>query len=198
MPINTYGYYSQTGPTDYYYINEYSSSGFIFVYAGCRGTAEYDGTISGAPWGVTDLKAAVRFIRYNSKLIPGDMNSIFSFGHGSGGAQSCLLGITGDSNLYTEYLNKMGAAIKYENGTKISDAIKGSQCWCPITNLDTANMAYEWNIGRYFTTNTRALDTFTRKLSDYLALNYMDYINDLKLKDENGNYLKLSTIDSGS
>ena len=88
----------------------------------------------------------------------------------------------------------MGAAIKYQNGTNSSDTIIGSQCWCPITNLEAANMAYEWNIGRYFTTNTRELGTFTRKLSDYLALNYINYINDLKLKDENENYLNFSIL----
>ena len=34
---------------------------------------------------------------------------------------------------------KIGAAINDANGNEIKDNIKGSQCWCPITNLDTAD-----------------------------------------------------------
>ena len=74
------------------------------------------------------------------------MNSIFTFGFGRGGAQSCLLGITGNSELYNQYLNNIGAVMYYNNGTQISDAIKGSQCWCSITNLDAADMSYEWEL----------------------------------------------------
>ena len=200
MPINTAGYSAQTGPTSYSYsgLSDYLSAGLIYVYAGCRGRHEGESYNSGAPWGVTDLKAAIRFIRYNNNLIPGDMNSIFSFGHSGGGAQSCLLGITGDSNLFNNYLNNIGAAMTYDNGTTISDAIKGSQCWCPITNLDTADMAYEWNLGQYITEGTRSSGTFTKQLSDDLSLKYRDYINRLKLKDENGNILSLSTTDANS
>ena len=202
MPINTAGYSAQNGPTSYSYngLSDYLSAGFIYVYAGCRGRHEGESYNSGAPWGVTDLKAAIRFIRYNANRIPGDMNSFFSFGHSGGGAQSCLLGITGDSSLFNDYLNNIGAAMSYDNGTTISDAIKGSQCWCPITNLDTADMAYEWNLGQYSTEGTRSSGTFTKQLSDDLSLNYIDYINRLKLKDENGNILSLSTtqVNSGS
>ena len=202
MPINTAGYSAQTGPTTYSYngLSDYLSAGLIYVYAGCRGRHEGESYNSGAPWGVTDLKAAIRFIKYNSDLIPGDINSIFSFGHSGGGAQSCLLGITGDSNLYTNYLNNIGAAMTDKKGNNISDSIKGSQCWCPITNLDTADMAYEWNMGQYFTTNTRASGTFTKKLSEDLTSSYITYINQLRLKDENGNILSLSTteVNSGS
>ena len=47
--------------------------------------------ISGAPWPVTDLKAAIRYVRYNKNLIPGDKDKIYTFGKSGGGAQSCLL-----------------------------------------------------------------------------------------------------------
>lgn len=72
-----------------------------------------------------------------------------------GGAQSCLMGVTGNSDLYTKYLEENVAVMKDAAGNKIKDNVKGSQCWCPITNLDTANAAYEWNIGQYFSTDTR-------------------------------------------
>lgn len=63
------------------------------------------------------------------------------------------MGVTGNSDLFEDYLNSIGAAMKDANGNEIKDNIKGSQCWCPITNLDTADAAYEWNMGQYFSTN---------------------------------------------
>ncbi len=200
MPINTAGYSAQKATTSYSYngLSDYLSKGLIYVYAGCRGRHEGESYNSGAPWGVTDLKAAIRYIRYNSDLIPGDKDSIFSFGHSGGGAQSCLLGITGDSDLYTPYLTEIGAALTDSSGNTISDAIKGSQCWCPITNLDTADMAYEWNMGQYVSSGTRASDTFTKKLSDDLSEQFVSYINELGLKDDDGNTLTLSTTTSNS
>ena len=38
--------------------------------------------------------------------------------------------------LYTPYLEEIGAV------SDQSDAIAGSMCWCPITNLDSADAAY--------------------------------------------------------
>ena len=193
IPVSTPGYAAQKSPQYYSYsqYKDYLTEGFIYVHAGCRGRYEGENYNSGAPWGVTDLKAAIRYIRYNSDLIPGDKNSIFSFGHSGGGAQSCLLGITGDSDLYSEYLGNIGAVMEDEKGNKISDKIKGSQCWCPITNLDTADMAYEWNMGQYFTSDTRKERTFTKKLSNDLAKQYVSYVNNISLKDESGNILTL-------
>ena len=200
MPINTGGYSAQKATTSYSYkgLSDYLSKGLIYLYAGCRGRHEGESYNSGAPWGVTDLKAAIRYIRYNRDLLPGDKDSIFSFGHSGGGAQSCLLGVTGDSSLYTPYLNQIGAATTDSKGNTISDAIKGSQCWCPITNLDTADMAYEWNMGQYFSNGTRTSGKFTKQLSNDLSDKYVSYINELGLKDENGNRLTLSTSTSGT
>ena len=197
IPVSTPGYAAQKSPQYYSYsqYKDYLTKGYIYVHAGCRGRYEGENYNSGAPWGVTDLKAAIRYIRYNNNLIPGDKNSIFSFGHSGGGAQSCLLGITGDSGLFKEYLDNIGAFMEDEKGNNISDKIKGSQCWCPITNLDSADMAYEWNMGQYFTTDTRKERTFTKKLSIDLAKQYVSYINNLTLKDELGNILTLDQID---
>ena len=66
--------------------------------------------------GVTDLKAAIRYLRYNSDKIPGDLNRIYTFGHSGGGAQSCLMGVTGNSDLFTNYLNNIGAAMTDSDG----------------------------------------------------------------------------------
>ena len=82
IPVNTPGYSAMSAPTGYTSeAGEYASQGFIYVSAGCRGRD------SGAPAGVTDLKAAIRFIRANADILPGDCESIFSFGMSGGGAQ---------------------------------------------------------------------------------------------------------------
>ena len=188
MPINTSGYSAQKAPTSYSYstVNTFLAEGLIYVYAGCRGRYEgsetSDSYYSGAPWGVTDLKAAIRFLRYNSDLIPGDLDRFYTFCHSGGGAQSCLMGVTGNSNLYNDYLEKIGAVMEDANGNEIKDNIKGSQCQCPITNLDTADAAYEWNMGQYASSGTRASGTSTKSLSDDLTAKYVEYVNNLKLK----------------
>ena len=38
------------------------------------------------------------------------------------------MGVTGNSDLYTDYLNNIGAAMKDASGNEIKDNIKGSQC----------------------------------------------------------------------
>ena len=201
FPVNTSGYSAMKAPTSYSYntVRSFLEKGIIYIYAGCRG--RYEGGESytaGAPWGVTDLKAAIRFLRYNSDLIPGDLNRIYSFGHSGGGAQSCLMGVTVNSELFNDYLEEIGAAMEDANGNEIKDNIKGSQCWCPITNLDTADAAYEWNMGQYYSTGTRASGTFTKTLSDDLTAKYVAYVNDIKLKDPDGNELTLTSTNEGT
>ena len=200
MPINTAGYSAQTAPTSYSYnsISDYIEEGFIYVYAGCRGRNEGETDYStGAPWGVTDLKAAVRYLRYNSNSIPANTENIFTFGHSGGGAQSSFMGATGDSELYYPYLESIGAIMTDDEGNSISDSVAGAMCWCPITNLDVADEAYEWNMGQFMTTGTRADDTFTKELSNDLANAYAKYINSLGIKDENGNILTLEESEEG-
>lgn len=205
FPVNTGGYSAQEAPTSYSYdsVSNYMESGFIYVYSGMRGRSngyDEDGNLAysgGAPWGVTDLKAAVRYYRYNEELLPGNINSIFTFGHSGGGAQSSLMGATGDSELYYDYLTSIGAAMYDKNGNYISDAICGTMAWCPITSLDYADVAYEWNMGQYSTEDTRSNDTWTSALSDDLAESFASYINKLGLTDENGNTLVLEESTDG-
>lgn len=182
IPVDTPGYSAMAAPTDYNSkVSAYTNEGFVYVNPGCRGRD------AGAPAGVTDLKAAVRYIRYRKSEIPGSMDHIFTFGMSGGGAQSALMGATGDSELYTPYLNEIGAV------SNTSDAVAGSMCWCPITNLDYADEAYEWNMG---VTRT-GLDGETQKLSDEMAKSFANYINKIGLKDENGNVLTLTKSKEG-
>ena len=187
IPINTPGYSAMAAPTGYSSsmgygsISDYTNAGMIVIFAGARGRD------AGAPAGVTDFKAAIRYTRYNADLLPGDMDSIFSLGMSGGGAQSALIGATGNSELYDPYLEAIGAVMTE------SDAVKGNMCWCPITNLDVADEAYEWNMG-----NTRSgLTEENQAYSDGMALAFAEYINELGLTDEEGNALTLAESEEG-
>lgn len=182
IPVDTPGYAPMAAPTGYVSsTSAYTDAGFLYVYAGCRGRD------AGAPAGVTDLKAAIRYIRYTGELIPGSTDRIFTFGMSGGGAQSALLGATGDSELYTPYLEAIGAV------SGVSDAVAGTMAWCPITNLDYASEAYEWNLGVTRTGLTEDM----QELSDAMAEQFALYINELGLTDENGNSLLLTTSEEG-
>lgn len=199
IPVNTPGYSAQSAPTSYQYssASSYVSAGIIYVNAGCRGRSNGDTYDGGAPWGVTDLKAAIRYLRYNAEFLPGSTDYIFAGGHSGGGAQTAVLGASGDSELYFPYLESIGACMTYDDGTPISDAIFGAMCWCPITSLDHADEAYEWNMGQYMDTKTRAADTWTSALSLDLAAAYAEYINALGLVDADGNALTLEESEEG-
>lgn len=181
MPVNTPGYAAQAPMTEYTSVAEYTDAGFVYVHAGCRGRD------AGAPAGVTDLKAAIRYLRYTAGNLAGDTERIFSFGMSGGGAQSALLGVTGDSSLYDDYLAAIGAV------EGVSDAVLGSQAWCPVTSLDSADEAYEWMMG-----NTRTdLSKEEQTISDELTTAYAAYINQLGLTDENGVPLTLEASADG-
>lgn len=199
MPINTAGYSAQQAPSEYSAsgITDYLEAGFVYVFAGCRGRANGDGYAGGAPWGVTDLKAAVRTLRLNAASLPGSTDRIFTFGHSGGGAQSALVGATGDAAEYEPYLESIGAPMDDADGSAISDAVAGSMCWCPITNLDYADGAYEWNMGQFADSGTRASGTFTNALSWDLAAAWAGYLNGLGLEDEDGNVLQLEESEDG-
>ena len=181
MPINTPGYSAMAALTSYASFTSYTDEGFVYVHAGCRGRD------AGAPAGVTDLKAAVRYLRYTDDVVPGNAERIFTFGMSGGGAQSALMGSTGDSALYDAYLEEIGAV------TGVSDAVLGSMCWCPITNLDTADEAYEWMMG----VTRSGLTEEEQHISDQLAEAFAAYINSAGIKDPDGLVLTLSESADG-
>lgn len=181
MPIETPGYSAQAALTAYMSLPEYMEAGFVYVHAGCRGRD------AGAPAGVTDIKAAVRYLRYTDNTIPGDAEKIFVFGMSGGGAQSAIVGAAGDSELYAPYLEQIGAV------QGVSDAVYGSMDWCPITNLDSADEAYEWMMG----VTRSGLSDEEQAISDAMAVSFADYINQAGIKDENGNVLTLEESAEG-
>ena len=119
------------------------SKGFVVVTPAARGR-DTTVTINGrtteagtAPACAADLKAAVRYLKYNDQEIPGDSDKIIVTGMSGGGAMTAIMGAAGDCAAYGEYLDWLGAAPG-------SDAVFAAAPYCPITDLDNANMAYEW------------------------------------------------------
>jgi hypothetical protein len=186
IPVNTPGYSAQSAPTGYSSdVATFTSAGFIYLFPGCRGKTH------GAPLGVTDLKAAVRYYRYlqvKQSAVPGNTDRIFSFGHSGGGAQSAIFGASGNSSLYNDYLTSIGA----ESGYK--DNICGAMCWCPITNLDLGDEAHEWNMGL----TRSSLGTADASISKGLAASFAAYVNAIGFKNPStGTTLTLSSTSNG-
>ncbi|MBE6098755.1 MAG: alpha/beta hydrolase [Anaerovibrio sp.] len=118
------------------------SNGYVVAAPAIRGrsTIGDDGQayVGKAPALIVDYKAAVRYLRHNKKQLPaGDTEKIISNGTSAGGALSALLGATGNAKEYEPYLKEIGAANE-------RDDIFASSDYCPITNLEHADMAYEW------------------------------------------------------
>lgn len=137
-----------------------------------------------SPVSLVDLKAGIRFLKANAGIIPGDMNRIISVGISAGGAMSALLGSTGNSSNYENELEKMGAVMSQ------GDDIFASLCYCPITDLDHADYAYEWMFqGKYHYNgmpyvgfDEGDLSPYCRALSERMAAVYVNYFNSLNLR----------------
>ena len=190
MPVLTPSYYAADAITEEQLpmllnmpggVRDFVAEGMVYVFPGCRGIDQ------GAPAGVTDLKAAVRYLRYCDDVIAGDAERIFAFGMSGGGAQAAILGASGDSELYDPYLEKIGAV------QGVSDAVAGSMDWCPVVDLGTANAEYEWMMG---CTRTN-LSQEQKAISDALAAAYADYVNSAGFTDRDGNALTLEKSESG-
>ena len=191
------------------------SKGYVVASLGARGrTLEKDGVYTGkAPAAIVDLKAAVRYLHFNDARMPGDANKIISNGTSAGGALSALLGASGDNADYQAYLAELGAA-------KASDAIFAVSAYCPITNLEHADSAYEWEfngVNQYqrmdmSRLNARSYNDRSGKMpmlegtlnaeeiavSDALKKNFPTYLNSLNLKDAQGKSLTLDAVGDGS
>lgn len=160
------------------------ANGIVVVTPGCRGieTIDKNGKFIGkAPAAIVDLKAAIRYLRYNKKNIPGDVNKIVAAGCSAGGALAALLGTSANSPLYNPYLNKIGAA-------QARDLIFAAACYNPITDLEHADMAYEWMFGAL------PLDSVlvNQKLSEQLSESFAAYLDSLELEGKY-NFGKLTT-----
>ncbi|WP_369242331.1 subtype B tannase [Streptomyces sp. R21] len=164
------------------------AAGYVVVEPGARGRTltDADGTYYGtAPAAIVDLKAAVRYVRFNKGRIPGNTDRIVSSGTSAGGALSALLGASGDSPLYDKYLKELGAA-------DASDSIFASGDWCPITDLEHADMAYEWNWGGNKLSSGSLVD---RTVSKDLSTAFADYQASLKIRAKGFGALTARNLD---
>ncbi len=181
FPVNTPGHKAQSAPSGYAKgTSTWTNQGFIYVVAGCRGKD------AGIPAGVTDLKAAIRFIRSNLNILPGAADRFVAYGHSGGGSQTAVLGASGNSALYAPYLEAIGAA-------QASDAVNAAMCWCPITGFDSADEGHEWMMG----VTRSSLTDEMQSISDALAAAYAEYVNAMNFTDESGNPLTLDPSGSG-
>jgi hypothetical protein len=184
--------------------------GFVVAAPGARGRTLKDanGAFTGkAPAAIVDLKAAVRYLRRNASVLPGDMEKIISNGTSAGGALSALLGASGNSPDYEPYLQAIGAAPG-------RDDIFAVSAYCPITNLEHADAAHEWlfnGVNDYRAIQMSMLDfnmvrkevagTLTPeqiKVSNELKPLFPAYVNSLKLKSPQGQSLTLDAAGNGS
>ena len=207
MPINAGTLSAQASPTVYGYegLGPYLDAGCVYVYAGFRGRSAVVDTSSGSdalipggsPWPAVDLKAAIRYLRYNADALPCDTRRVFVFGFSAGGGLSEVLGASGDSPLFDPYLTAIGAVTHDATGAPVSDAIAGSASWCPITSYDMADAAYEWCQGQYSTDGSRAEGAWTQLLSRDLASAYGAWVNEMDLRDANDAQLTLDETETG-
>ena len=139
-----------------------------------KGQTVYTGR---APKAILDQKAAIRYLRHFDKQIPGDAERIITDGTSAGGAMSALMGATGNNPEYAELLKAMGAADE-------RDDVFASVCYCPIIDLEHADMAYEW---LYQQTDSRqALDETHKSYTKELAALFPAYLKSLNLKKPDG------------
>lgn len=168
------------------YAEQYLNHGLIYVTCGCRGRESRNakGELVGkSPISLVDLKTAIRFLRHNKAALPGNFDRIISVGWSAGGAMSTLLGVTGDNKRYNSYLEKNGAFMNE------SDAVFASQIYCPIIDLEHADLAYEWCFAADKTSEdcmcgpAETMMPFKEALSKKLSALYVEYINGLHLTD---------------
>lgn len=172
------------------------SRGYVVASPGARGrTSKNAGGeyIGKAPAAIVDLKAAVRYLRYNDAAMPGNAERIVSNGTSAGAALSVLLGASGDNRDYQPYLAALGAA-------PAGDSIFAVSAYAPITNLENADAAYEWQfngvnsyqkllisqdtsfqIQRTLVPGTLTADEIA--VSDALKPMFPGYVNSLQLRD---------------
>ena len=166
------------------------AEGYVVVIPGARGRnstiAQKGKTIytGRAPKGLLDLKAAVRYLRFFDKEMLGDAERIITDGTSAGGAMSSLLGSTGNNPSYAPLLKAMGAA-------DTRDDVFASVCFCPIVDLDHADMAYEWLYGG-IDSKIRPVSSEQTLVSKELAAQFPSYINSLGLKKKDGTALDAS------
>ena len=151
------------------------AAGWVVIRPGNRGRGLKgpDGTWLGkAPATIVDLKSVVRYIRHNRGVMPGNPEHIVSHGLSAGGAMSALLGASGNSPLYDDDCRKIGAA-------EARDDIFATGVFCPMCDLEHADVAYEWMYGPF--ENQRDGQKVDQEISRRMAKEFAAYQKSLGL-----------------
>ena len=196
------------------------SRGYVVASPATRGRTNKasDGNFIGkAPAVIVDLQAATAYLHANDATMPGNAKRIITNGTSAGGAVSLLQGATGNTSDYQPYLQALGAATA-------STDVYASSAYAPITNLDAADMAYEWsyngitsfnkvtmgqgelpqaNVGGAPAPMQRSVQRVNLTnddvaYSDLLKSHFPDYVNNLQLRDRTGIILKLDKKGNGT
>ena len=196
------------------------SKGYVVASPATRGRTNKasDGNFIGkAPAVIVDLQAATAYLHANDATMPGNAKRIITNGTSAGGAVSLLQGATGNTADYQPYLQALGAATA-------STDVYASSAYAPITNLDAADMAYEWsyngitsfnkvtmgqgelpqaNVGGAPAPMQRSVQRVNLTnddiaYSDLLKSHFPDYVNNLQLRDRTGVILKLDKKGNGT
>ena len=196
------------------------SRGYVVASPATRGRTNKasDGNFIGkAPAVIVDLQAATAYLHANDTTMPGNAKRIITNGTSAGGAVSLLQGATGNTSDYQPYLQALGAATA-------STDVYASSAYAPITNLDAADMAYEWsyngitsfnkvtmgqgelpqaNVGGApapMQRNVQRVNLTNDDVaySDLLKSHFPDYVNNLQLRDRTGVILKLDKKGNGT
>ena len=170
--------------------------GLVVAAPAIRGRTDVDADgvyVGKAPALIVDYKAAVRFLRYNAALLPaGNTERIIASGTSAGGALSALLGASGNSRDYDEALADIAAAPG-------RDDIYAASCYCPITDLEHADMAYEWIFAGVMESPAATPMTVDAiAASARLKELFPAYLNSLGLRDAGGTPMQVWTDGSGS
>ena len=196
------------------------SRGYVVASPATRGRTNKasDGNFIGkAPAVIVDLQAATAYLHANDATMPGNAKRIITNGTSAGGAVSLLQGATGNTSDYQPYLQALGAATA-------STDVYASSAYAPMTNLDAADMAYEWsyngitsfnkvtmgqgelpqaNVGGAPAPIQRSVQRVNLTnddvaYSDLLKSHFPDYVNNLQLRDRTGVILKLDKKGNGT
>lgn len=196
------------------------SRGYVVASPSTRGRTNKasDGNFIGkAPAVIVDLQAATAYLHANDSAMPGNANRIITNGTSAGGGVSLLQGATGNSSDFQPYLQALGAATAATN-------VYAASAYAPITNLDAADMAYEWsyngissfnkvtmspgelpqaNVGGTPAQPQRTMQRVNLNADDLayskmLSEHFPDYVNNLQLRDSLGRVLKLDKNGNGT
>ena len=196
------------------------SRGYVVASPATRGRTNKasDGNFIGkAPAVIVDLQAATAYLHANDATMSGNAKRIITNGTSAGGAVSLLQGATGNTADYQPYLQALGAATA-------STDVYASSAYAPMTNLDAADMAYEWsyngitsfnkvsmgqgelpqaNVGGAPALIQRSVQRVNLTnddvaYSDLLKSHFPDYVNNLQLRDRTGVVLKLDKKGNGT